>query len=105
MASEDNRNAVTTDADLDMVVLWVRMEVPSRNSDFLTLASPCRFWPKFLLFEEKGRGPLPLQKLRPKSARRCQSQKIGISGRDFHSDPKDHHVKVGVGGDGVTVIL
>ncbi len=27
-------------------LLWVRMKVPSRNSDFLILPSRCRFWPK-----------------------------------------------------------
>src|SRR5713101_7362676 len=58
-ASEDNRNAVTIDTDLDMVVLWVRMKVPSRNSDFLILASPCRFWPMFL--QRKRSSPLLLE--------------------------------------------
>src|SRR5712664_1477017 len=58
-ASEDNRNAVTTDTDLDKVVHWVRMKVPSRNSDFLILASPCRFWPMFL--QRKRSSPLLLE--------------------------------------------
>ena len=34
MAYEDNRNVIATYADLDIELLWVRMKVPSRNSDF-----------------------------------------------------------------------
>jgi hypothetical protein len=34
VASEDNRNVTATFADLDIALLWVRMDVPSRNSYF-----------------------------------------------------------------------
>jgi hypothetical protein len=56
-------------------------------------------------FEEKGRGPFPLQKLQPKSATRGQSQKeIAISRREFHSDRTQRNVKVGERGGDIAVI-